>query len=45
MAKGTPTSKFKQNPHHKHPGIHGKSKMSKNKTSKHYVKISVGQGR
>jgi hypothetical protein len=26
------------------PGIHAKSKMSVHKSSKHYVKLKVGQG-
>lgn len=46
MAK--PTAKvisYKEKKHTKHPGVHAKSKMSKNKTSKLYVKPYRGQGR
>ena len=45
MAKQTTTSvtgSFKK-PKKKRPGIHSKSKSSKMKQSKHYLKKSVGQ--
>ena len=37
-------STFRAKPKTKRKGIHAKTKMSKNKGSKNYVKISVGQG-
>lgn len=44
MAKQTNTTSFNPKPKKKRPGIHGKKKTSKLKTSKLYRKISVGQG-
>lgn len=44
MAKVTTTSNFNPKPKKKRPGIHGKKKSSKLKTSKLYKKVSVGQG-
>jgi hypothetical protein len=35
---------YKEKPKRKRPGIHAKTKMSKNKGSKNYLKVSVGQG-
>ncbi len=44
MAKVATTSNFNPKPKKKRPGIHGKKKSSKLKTSKLYKKVSVGQG-
>ena len=45
MAKVKQTSStFNPKPRIKRPGVHAKTKTSKLKTSKHYKKISVGQG-
>ena len=44
MAKQTNTTSFNPKPKKKRPGIHGKKKSSKLKTSKLYRKLSVGQG-
>lgn len=44
MAKQTNTTSFNPKPKKRRPGIHGKKKSSKLKTSKLYRKISVGQG-
>jgi len=44
MAKVATTSNFNPKPKRKRPGIHGKKKSSKLKTSKLYRKVSVGQG-
>lgn len=44
MAKVATTSSFNPKPKKKRPGIHGKKKTSKLKTSKLYKKVSVGQG-
>ncbi len=38
------SSLYKEKPKKSRKGIHAKTKMSKNKTSKNYVKVSVGQG-
>jgi len=38
-------SSYKQNNRKKRPGIHAKSKSSKLKSSKNYVKSYKGQGR
>lgn len=43
--KQTSTSTFKRKPRRKRPGIHSKTKSSKLKGSKNYVKIYVGQGK
>ena len=37
-------SSHRENPKRKRKGIHAKTKMSKNKNSKNYKKISIGQG-
>jgi hypothetical protein len=39
-----PIFKHKVKPKVSRPGIHAKTKMSKNKGSKNYVKVSRGQG-
>lgn len=44
MAKQTNTTSFNSKPKKKRPGVHGKKKTSKLKTSKLYKKNSVGQG-
>jgi hypothetical protein len=38
------SSSFKEKAKTKRKGIHSKTKMSKNKNSKNYVKVSRGQG-
>jgi hypothetical protein len=38
------SSSFKERGSTKRKGIHAKTKMSKNKNSKNYVKVSRGQG-
>jgi hypothetical protein len=38
-------SMFVRRPKTSRPGVHAKSKTSKNKTSKNYVKIYRGQGK
>jgi hypothetical protein len=38
------SSSFKERGSTKRKGIHSKTKMSKNKASKNYVKVSRGQG-
>ena len=35
---------YKEKPKKSRKGIHAKTKMSKNKNSKNYTKISIGQG-
>ena len=46
MAKVTAKSfSYNENKHTKHRGVHAKSKMSKHKLSKLYVKSYRGQGR
>jgi hypothetical protein len=42
--KGTSVKSHIAKPKVKRPGVHAKTKMSKNKNSKSYTKISVGQG-
>lgn len=44
MAKVQSSNNFNPKPRKRRPGIHSKKKFSKLKTSKHYKKISVGQG-
>lgn len=47
MAPKTKTSSvrtFLAKPKKKRKGIHAKTKMSKNKNSKNYIKVSTGQG-
>jgi len=41
--KITASTLYKSKPKTKRKGIHAKTKMSKNKSSKNYVKLSVGQ--
>jgi hypothetical protein len=43
--KGQPLTSFLSKPKKKRPGIHAKSKASKTKTSKNYVKSYVAQGK
>jgi hypothetical protein len=38
------SSLYREKPKKSRKGIHAKTKMSKNKTSKNYIKVSVGQG-
>lgn len=45
MAKVTQGSAFTPKPKKKRPGIHAKSKSSKLKGSKNYLKIYAGQGK
>jgi hypothetical protein len=48
MAAKTKTSSaisFVRKPKRKRPGVHAKSKTSKTKTSKNYVKAYVSQGK
>ncbi len=47
MAKSKTTTSLKQflkKPRKKRPGVHSKKRASKLKTSKNYLKRSVGQG-
>ena len=39
-----PINRFKVKAKVSRKGIHAKAKMSKNKNSRNYVKVSVGQG-
>ena len=43
--KGQSLTSFLQKPKKKKPGVHAKSKTSKTKTSKNYVKAYIAQGR
>ena len=45
MAKQTSGGSFIKPPKKSRPGIHAKTKTSKSKRSKFYVKKNVGQGR
>jgi len=45
MARGIGITKFRAKPRHKRPGIHAKTKQSKNKGSKNYFKVYKGQGK
>jgi uncharacterized short protein YbdD (DUF466 family) len=45
MAKGIGLAKYVKHVRHKRPGIHAKTKESKNKHSKNYVKPYNGQGK
>ena len=45
MANILKVTTYHEKPKVKHPGVHAKSKTSKNKTSKNYVKPYKGQGR
>lgn len=44
MAKAQNTTTFKKKPKVTRPGVHSKTKFSKSKASKNYVKLSRGQG-
>jgi hypothetical protein len=44
MAKQVATSNHVQKPKVKRPNVHAKSKASKLKSSKNYVKLNKGQG-
>jgi hypothetical protein len=44
-SKGQSTSNFLSKPPKKRPGVHAKSKSSKNKNSKNYVKSYAAQGK
>ena len=44
-AKTTTTVAFRGKPKRRRPGVHAKTKQSKNKTSKNYCKPYAGQGR
>ena len=43
--KSTQTSTFTPKSKRKHPGVHSKTKSSKLKGSKNYLKLKVGQGK
>jgi hypothetical protein len=45
MAKGAGVTKYKAHGKISRPGVHSKCKHSIHKTSKHYVKGYVGQGK
>jgi hypothetical protein len=44
-AKGQSVATFLSKPPKKRPGVHAKSKQSKNKNSKNYVKSYAAQGK
>jgi len=44
-AKAQTAISFVKKPRKKRPGIHAKSKVSKSKNSKNYVKVYVAQGK
>jgi hypothetical protein len=44
-AKTSTTSLFNKKPKVKRPGVHAKSKTSKNKRSKNYSKTYIAQGK
>jgi hypothetical protein len=44
-AKGQAIASFTSKPKKKRPGVHAKSKQSKNKNSKNYVKSYISQGK
>jgi hypothetical protein len=44
-AKGQAVISFVRKPKKRRPGIHAKSKTSKNKNSKNYIKSYVAQGK
>jgi hypothetical protein len=44
-AKGQAVASFVSKPKKKNPGVHSKSKSSKNKNSKNYVKAYSSQGK
>jgi hypothetical protein len=43
--KTSSTSSFRKKPKVKRPGVHAKTKQSKSKTSKNYVKAYTAQGK
>ena len=43
-AKTNTVSSFRKKPKVKRPGVHAKTKQSKNKNSKNYVKPYIAQG-
>lgn len=45
MAKGLTLGNYLAKPKKKRPGVHAKSKTSKIKNSKNYVKVYRGQGK
>ena len=45
MAKGINLGSYQEKPRKKRPGVHAKSKSSKIKNSKNYVKFYRGQGK
>ncbi len=45
MAKGINLGNYMEKPKRKRPGVHAKSKSSKIKNSKNYVKAYRGQGK
>ena len=45
MAKGITLGNYYEKPKSSRPGVHAKSKSSKNKKSKNYVKPYRGQGK
>lgn len=45
MAKNTSSIKYQARPKTSRPGVHSKTKASKHKTSKNYLKKYVGQGK
>ena len=45
MAKGLTLGNYLDKPKKKRPGVHAKTKNSKTKSSKNYVKAYKGQGR
>jgi hypothetical protein len=45
MAKQANTSTFEASPKIKRKGVHAKTKTSKSKSSKNYVKLYKGQGK
>jgi hypothetical protein len=44
-AKTNTVSSFRKKPKVKRPGVHAKTKQSKNKNSKNYVKTYIAQGK
>ena len=45
MAKGLTLGNYAEKPKKKRPGVHAKSKTSKLKNSKNYIKVYRGQGK
>ena len=44
-AKGQAVISFVRKPKKRRPGVHAKSKTSKSKNSKNYVKVYISQGK